>query len=143
MDEHGEIITVNKAWEDFAIENNAEVNVCEGANYLQVCDEAKGEFAEEAKAFASGIRSVMNGDKDSFSLEYSCDSPVEQRWFTGKVTKFSHGVPCKNSYFLMKILQTERKPKMKYGKVTENLKIPIKNLKPLNLQYSRGRKWLR
>ena len=54
----------------FAIENNAEVNVCEGANYLQVCDGAEGEFAEEAKVFASGIRSVMKGEKESFYLEY-------------------------------------------------------------------------
>ncbi len=91
VDEYGEIITVNKAWEDFAIENHVEVNVCEGANYLHVCDGATGEFAGEARAFAEGIRKVMKGEKDVFSLEYSCDSPVEQRWFTGKVTKFSNG----------------------------------------------------
>jgi len=95
VDENGEIITVNRAWEDFAVENNAEINVCEGANYLQVCDGATGEFAGDAKAFAGGIRRVMNGEKDEFSLEYSCDSPGEQRWFAGKVTKFSQGGPVR------------------------------------------------
>jgi PAS domain S-box-containing protein len=91
VDENGEIITVNKAWEDFSIQNNAETNVCEGANYLQVCDGAEGEFAEEAMVFACGIRSVMKGEKEEFSFEYFCDSPGEQRWFTGKVTKFTIG----------------------------------------------------
>jgi diguanylate cyclase (GGDEF)-like protein/PAS domain S-box-containing protein len=90
LDSAGTIVAVNRAWRDFA-EANPPVagNVCEGANYLQVCAAAKGESMEDAKAFAAGIREVLAGAREKFSLEYPCHAPFARRWFVGRVTRFA------------------------------------------------------
>ncbi len=87
LDDQGEIIFVNKAWQEFAADNGvAAEDVSEGVNYLRVCDEATGESSEGADQFAQGIRSILRGEKGPFSLEYPCHSPDVQRWFIGTVT---------------------------------------------------------
>ena len=88
LDENGIILAVNQAWRVFA-EANPPItqNVLEGANYLAVCDAASGEDADIAHAFAAGLRAVIQGERDEFSLEYPCHSPTVQRWFNGRVTR--------------------------------------------------------
>jgi PAS domain S-box-containing protein len=49
-------------------------------NYLKVCERATGGDAPCARAAAAGIRSVLAG-QGTFSLEYPCHSPTQQRWF--------------------------------------------------------------
>jgi len=89
LDERGTILLVNKRWREFAEQNGlAAASVCEGANYLQVCDAVTGEHSEEAARFAAGIRAVVAGEKDSSTMDYPCDAPDEKRWFTGRVTVF-------------------------------------------------------
>ena len=89
LDEKGTILNVNRAWRRFADENQPlPPEYCVGMNYLAVCDNAKGPNTEEAAPFAAGIRAVMRGDTDAFSLEYPCHSPEAVRWFLGRVTRF-------------------------------------------------------
>ena len=100
LDESGTIIAVNRAWREFAEANRKEdrgihegsaadnEGICEGVNYLEVCDQATGPEAKEAVEFASGIRAVLRGDQVQYSREYSCHSPNEQRWFMSRVTRF-------------------------------------------------------
>ena len=86
----GTILAVNSAWSDFALANlPLAANTGPGTNYLAVCDAAEGRNAEEAAAFADGIRSVLRGEREFFQLEYPCHSPDEQRWFVGRVTRFA------------------------------------------------------
>jgi diguanylate cyclase (GGDEF)-like protein/PAS domain S-box-containing protein len=94
LDEGGDIIAVNQQWRNFA-RNNASVlqNPVEGANYFAACDIAVGKEREFATAFAAGIRSVLLGKRESFSLEYPCDSHGEQLWFLGRVNRFSGDGP--------------------------------------------------
>ena len=55
----GVIEAVNKAWRDFSTANTRlRSNICEGANYLAVCDAAAGANAAEAGAFAAAIRTI-------------------------------------------------------------------------------------
>jgi PAS domain S-box-containing protein len=90
VDESGEIVAVNGVWRAFAEANGGDPRkVCEGANYLRVCDTATGPYSEEAAAFARGIRSVLSGRQERFEMEYPCHSPTERRWFMGRVTRFS------------------------------------------------------
>ena len=90
IDETGAIVTVNKAWRDFARANGAAAqNYAEGANYLRACDSAEGAHSEEAAPFAEGIRSVLRGERAKFELEYPCHSPSERRWYIGRVTQFA------------------------------------------------------
>ncbi len=94
LDESGEITTTNAAWRAFAEANGADPEaVLEGANYLRVCDRAAGAAAEDAAAFAQGIRAVLSGRLEEFEMEYPCHSPTERRWFVGRVTRFSAAGP--------------------------------------------------
>ena len=94
LDSQGRIIAVNGAWRRFASANEylaLESGV--GLNYLQVCDEAQGPHSEEAKAVAAGLRTVLDGEIPSFSLEYPCNAPHEPRWFQLTVTPLSQDHP--------------------------------------------------
>ena len=93
LDGNGEIIAVNKAWRRFSTANPPTAdNLAEGANYLAICDAAKGEDADIAATFAAGIRAVLRGQSDLFSLEYPCHSKDEERWFMGRVTRLTEEV---------------------------------------------------
>ena len=89
LDENGTIITVNRSWRQFARDNGAEPGrVCDGMNYLAVCDAAAGANLTGAAEMAAGIRSVLQGARDEFVLELPCDSPAKARRFLGRVTRF-------------------------------------------------------
>jgi PAS domain S-box-containing protein len=89
LDAAGTIIAINRAWREFARDNQAnEHTVCEGTNYLALCHAVQGKEAEAARTFAAGIVAVINGDKDIHVQEYACHSPQENRWFIGRVTRF-------------------------------------------------------
>ncbi len=89
LDETGTIVAVNRAWREFAKANRAVLaNVCEGANYLSVCDMADGPNSEEAKPIAAHIRAILRGEEKECVLEYPCHSPKENRWFLVRVTRF-------------------------------------------------------
>ena len=89
LDDDGTIIAVNHAWQAFARSNGAkDPHFFVGVNYLKLCDYSQGIHSEGAAEFAQGIRSVMSGKCEQFTLEYPCNSPSENRWFLGKVTRF-------------------------------------------------------
>ena len=90
LDETGQIIAVNKAWQQFSKENDGTAASCGvGANYIDVCDRAIGAWSEEAPALAAGIRGVIEGTQQAFCLEYPCHSLREERWFNVCVTRFA------------------------------------------------------
>jgi transcriptional regulator with GAF, ATPase, and Fis domain len=91
MDMSGKIIAVNQSWRDFGQTNGLSDNdMGEGIDYLKICDAATGPGSEGASEFAAGLRSVMSGDRERFSMEYPCHSPSEPRWFMGRVSRFIH-----------------------------------------------------
>src|ERR1700733_1028163 len=86
LDTAGCIVSVNEAWRRFGSEHATQGPGCEiGLNYLEICDGARGDGASEAHRVATGIRSVLSGEVKSFSMEYPCHSPKEQRWILLKV----------------------------------------------------------
>ena len=94
LDEVGIIITVNRSWEKFALENNAVLSqVGVGSNYLAVCATAVGQEEPGAAEMLAGIRAVMSGERASFALEYPCDAPHQPRWFVARVTPLPGGIP--------------------------------------------------
>ncbi|MBI5580933.1 MAG: PAS domain S-box protein [Deltaproteobacteria bacterium] len=91
LDETGSIIAVNHAWRRFAEANHPQPStVCEGADYLKVCDTAVGIDADQAAKFAAAVRAIMRCEQDEFSLEYPCHSPDEKRWFNVHVTRITN-----------------------------------------------------
>ena len=91
LDKEGTIIAVNRAWREFALSNSMNIaSSCEGINYLAVCDASDGSNADEAGFVASGIRAIISGEQEEFSLEYPCHSPEDKRWFNMLVTRFEY-----------------------------------------------------
>jgi PAS domain S-box-containing protein len=91
LDGSGVVTTVNRAWKESAQANTrtgSTNSFCEGADYLRVCDSAKGPDSGEALAMADGIRSVLRGEQAEYKLEYPCHSPRSQAWFLVRVTPF-------------------------------------------------------
>lgn len=89
VDSEGTIIAVNQAWNRFAAENNYKADKGGfigsaygiGKNYFAVCNEATGEDITMARAAAQGLKEILNGDRERFSMEYPCHSPEVHRWF--------------------------------------------------------------
>ncbi len=86
LDEKGIIRRVNASWRRFAEANGAEpAAVGEGVDYLA----AGAEESEDAARAGAGIRSVLAGERPLFSIEYTCHSENERRWFIMRATPLS------------------------------------------------------
>jgi signal transduction histidine kinase/CheY-like chemotaxis protein len=84
--EDGTVLEVNEAWRAFTAANGGSAFATgKGANYLAVCDAAEGAEANDARAFADGLRAVLRGERSRFGMEYPCHSPREEHWFSGQV----------------------------------------------------------
>lgn len=96
LDEHGTILATNRAWREFAAANSPTAPRTDaGVNYLEVCDTATGADAADAAEFADGLRAVIRGERECFTQEYPCHSPLQQRWFAGRVSSFPPGAPAR------------------------------------------------
>ncbi|MES2942830.1 MAG: response regulator, partial [Pseudomonadota bacterium] len=108
LDHDANIIFVNDAWRHFAGTNAIKMaNAALGANYLEVCDNARGQDSDEAEEAARGTRMVLSGQSSNFTLEYPCHSPLEKRWFTMTVTPLPEAE--KNGVIVMHLDITARK----------------------------------
>ncbi|MDO9267809.1 MAG: PAS domain S-box protein [Methylobacter sp.] len=92
LDHDGVILAVNEPWRRFAVENGIKSgmpvsNTDVGANYLTVCGvPGTDSSANDGLEAYYGIRAVLDERLPSFSLEYPCHSPQQQRWFSMSVT---------------------------------------------------------
>lgn len=87
LDKAGNILEVNDEWKQFALGNGfASSNFGVGSNYLEICEQASGDFSEDAKQVAEMCRAVLSGKSSHFELEQPCFSPNEERWFKLTVT---------------------------------------------------------
>lgn len=90
LDREGTILVVNESWMKFARQNDAASLDCigRGVNYLEVCRQSSDMGNPMARSAVDGIRSVLEGSRKVFNLEYRCDSPTEKRWFHMSVFPF-------------------------------------------------------
>ena len=94
LNTRGIIISVNEAWLGFAGANAIQrPGYGIGVNYLEICNSAPPHDLSGAHQVAEGIRSVLRGRAPRFSIEYSCHSPTEQRWFSLTVTPLASDPP--------------------------------------------------
>ncbi|MBT9099578.1 PAS domain S-box protein [Methylovulum psychrotolerans] len=87
LDGTGHILALNRSWLDFDLtHNNTARPASIGQNYLALLE---GGFAENrgGKAFSEGLRAILKGEKNHFTLEYSYRRLSEQHWFVGKVSR--------------------------------------------------------
>lgn len=91
LDRNGVIQAVNEPWIRFSFENSSEpgkanLQTAVGINYLKVCQGSDNFTVDDDALKASeGIQAVLDGKLSSFSLEYPCHSPQQQRWFSMNV----------------------------------------------------------
>ena len=91
LDQDGVIVATNDAWRRFASKNGLtdegiDFHAGIGTNYLDVCRNAAVRSIESASLTFNGIRQVLEGTIEDFSLEYPCHSPDAQHWFSMSVT---------------------------------------------------------
>ena len=88
LEPDGTIAMVNTAWTRFA-KANGDMDLKHsgvGANYLDACRTSDQlEDGLQASRARLGIKAVLEGSSPSFSLQYPCHSPTEQRWFVMNV----------------------------------------------------------
>jgi CRP-like cAMP-binding protein/PAS domain-containing protein len=65
--------------------------VCEGANYLSLCDNANGDERADAIVIADGIRKMLSGESEPFSHEFATDTPDGQAWFVLTARRYREG----------------------------------------------------
>jgi signal transduction histidine kinase/DNA-binding response OmpR family regulator len=79
LDRNGVIIAVNDAWKRFNHQNTPagvfDNNAMIGMNYLKVCESAARRQNETAREAFEGLRSVLRGERDGFTMEYPCHLP--------------------------------------------------------------------
>lgn len=90
LDKDGYIIATNRSWKEFGEANGLDPVWNEpSANYLSVCDAAAKRGFGEAGEAAEGIRKVLAGSLETFTLEYPCHGPANEQWFLSKVTRMA------------------------------------------------------
>jgi len=87
LDDEGTIVFTNRAWREFAGTEEGEM---EGMNYFGTTNVEGDEYAAEA---VEGIQSVIDGERDLFTLEYPCHSPDEKQWFLMRVAPLPDDAP--------------------------------------------------
>ncbi|BCO27523.1 chemotaxis response regulator protein-glutamate methylesterase [Rhodoferax lithotrophicus] len=94
IDRTGVILAVNKPWIRFANENRLvngalPTSIDIGSNYIEVCQrvcDLSSPDAGGARQALTGIHDVLEGHLPTFSMEYPCHSPTQQRWFKMRVS---------------------------------------------------------
>ena len=84
IDQHGEIVAVNLAWDSFARRAGVDPRqVGRGVNYLDVCDRSA---TTDAARIGAGVRSILSRARAYFSAEYSMETPEGTMWFQADVS---------------------------------------------------------
>lgn len=89
IDKQGVILETNRAWDQFAKENDMDQTFQSvGTNYLNICEvctEGQSEDGADVKEVAQGIHGVLTGELQEFMTHYPCHSPEQKRWFVVRV----------------------------------------------------------
>jgi PAS domain S-box-containing protein len=83
LDAHGVIISVNKRWQDFALNNGGGESALSpiGINYLELISRESTLEDEYAQAAFESLSGFISGEVDSVEMEYPCHAPDHPRWF--------------------------------------------------------------
>lgn len=94
LDTSGVLLAVNQAWRIFTHgDGEPLLRARLGANYLAACEAPRNPPSPEATAFAAGVRGVLAGNREMFTMEYPCLSGGAEYWFRARVTRFAQNDP--------------------------------------------------
>ena len=94
LDSQGRVIAVNAVWREFALNHPGHSSTDEGMiaglsvgdNYLLAWESVTGEGTFNAQDAARGIRAVVEGQSDRYSMQYPSHLPGASLWFEMNVT---------------------------------------------------------
>jgi diguanylate cyclase (GGDEF)-like protein len=112
LDSDGTVLDINQRWRHYGAENAAtDPSFGIGRNYLEICGGTADESTEEAVEVARLLRDVLQGFRETFSLEYPCHTPDRQQWFRVMANRLSGAGPDANTggAVVMHIDITQRK----------------------------------
>ncbi len=90
IDPAGTIVSVNRRWDELLAQGHgAAASGSVGANYLDACVRSAAGGDASAGRFLAGLRSVIDGAQERFSMEYPCAMPDGLHWFLGSVVAFT------------------------------------------------------
>lgn len=109
IDQAGNILAVNLAWQDFGAQNGLPSGYsCLGHNYIETLSDSAAAGDNLAGDALQGIMGVLAGKHASFYYEYPCHSSDEKRWFTMRITAL-HGDESGGLFVLSHHNVTQRK----------------------------------
>ncbi len=122
LDGQGVIVSTNEAWLQFGKVNGGLGGEI-GVNYLLLCDSALGNDSSEADRVGAGIRAVLDGSLETFSIEYPCNFPGGRHWYLMSVSPLTIGPS--NGAVVMHLNITDRK------QATESLRSSMEEFRSL------------
>lgn len=122
LDSDGNIVETNKAWQSF---NKKTIQIKRppvGSNYFRVLQHAIELGNDYALKFLLGLKNVLKGKKDSFSLTYPVTSKTDSFWFKLTVR------PCDNDdiHYVMIHEDISASMKAKYQKEEHKNRFRVK-----------------
>jgi PAS domain S-box-containing protein len=82
LNQTGKIVAVNDSWRKFTLDNNLGIpKYGIDYSYTAISEKALGIDRASGKKIASGIKEVIAGTKNEFSMEYPCHSKKKSVWF--------------------------------------------------------------
>ncbi|EMA35419.1 bacterio-opsin activator domain-containing protein [Halobiforma nitratireducens] len=84
LDAEGKILLTNQSWREFNPEDGDHV----GVDYVATAEMVEDDD-EHARQAVEGLESVLDGNRESFELEYPCHTPDEKRWFLMRAFRFT------------------------------------------------------
>jgi signal transduction histidine kinase len=119
IDETGTVVGVSGAWRRFWEANGGNADTCGiGSNYLTACDNAPDD-CEDARAVASGIRTVLTGAQPDFFHSYECSAPTQRRWFQLRVKRLDWPGPVRAMVVHQSITETVVAAEHRQQRLTE------------------------
>jgi len=111
LDHEANIIDVNSQWRHFGEKNdNPDPAFGVGMNYYAICETAtSSECGEEAAEISGGLRDVLAGNREAFTLEYPCHAPDEERWFRVAFNRLTSDRSVPGGAVAMHVDVTQRK----------------------------------
>ena len=92
LDSAGNIVHVDAAWRQFAVENDChDPKAYVGQNYLDIVRRSDGLAMSLPREALEGIAAVLSGEQQRFSQIYPCHAPGVERWFVMTATRVSQG----------------------------------------------------
>ncbi len=88
LDGTGTIVAVNDSWRRFAEVSDTDSQHCGvGSHYLVALESVMGDQAKVAEA-AAGIRDLVSGKRDEFTIEYAGRTCGKEGWHVMRATRF-------------------------------------------------------